>query len=369
MTILVVGAGLSGSVIARHYADCGEKVVVLEKRNHIAGNCYDYRNEAGILVSQYGPHIFHTKSDRIWDYVNRFCKWIPYIHRVAGTDGTKTFPVPINIETVNTIYGVELKDGDEMKEFLADKIIPCADPKNSEELSLARFGTEIYETIIKGYTQKQWNRSPTDLDPAVVARIPIRFSWEDQYFTDKFQALPENGYTAFVAEILAHENIDVRLSTSFTESMIAEYEKIFYTGPIDAYFKDSGLPALEYRSLRFENKTFDLMQFQETASVNYCSASVPYTRITEYKHFYGMDQSPKTTIVMEYPSDYLPAAGGEPYYPVVNQKNKELYEQYQKLAFSEEKNNVYFVGRLANYKYFNMDEAIMNALSLLEMIN
>jgi len=364
MTILVVGAGLSGSVIARHYADCGEKVVVLEKRNHIAGNCYDYRNEAGILVSQYGPHIFHTKSDRVWDYINRFCKWIPYIHRVAGTDGQKTFPVPINIESVNTIYDVGLKDGDEMRSFLADKIIPCANPKNSEELALARFGPEIYETIIKEYTMKQWNRSPTNLDPAVVARIPIRYSWEDQYFTDKFQALPENGYTAFVAEILAHANIDVRLSSEFQKSMITEYEKVFYTGPIDAYFKDSGLPPLEYRSLRFENETLDLQQFQETASINYCSLAVPYTRITEYKHFYGMDQSSKTTIVKEYPSDI-----GEPYYPVVNQKNKDLYEQYQKLAFAEEKNNIYFVGRLANYKYFNMDEAILNALLLLEMIN
>ena len=256
-----------------------------------------------------------------------------------------------------------------MKEFLAGKVIPCTDPKNSEELALARFGPEIYETIIKEYTQKQWNRSPTDLDPAVVARIPIRFSWEDQYFTDKFQALPENGYTAFVAEILAHENIDVRLSTSFTESMVTEYEKVFYTGPIDAYFKNAGLPALEYRSLRFETETLDLQQFQQAASVNYCSLAVPYTRITEYKYFYGMDQSPKTTIVKEYPSDYLPAAGGEPYYPVVNQKNKELYEQYQKLAFKEEKNNIYFVGRLANYKYFNMDEAILNALNFLEMLN
>jgi len=364
MTILVVGAGLSGAVIARHYADCGEKVVVVEKRNHIAGNCYDFRNEAGILVSQYGPHIFHTKSDRVWDYVNRFCKWIPYIHRVAGTDGHKIFPVPINIETVNIIYDVSLTSGDEMRTFLADKVVPCSDPKNSEELALSRFGPEIYKTIIKDYTMKQWNRSPTDLDPAVVARIPIRYSWEDQYFTDKFQALPENGYTAFVTEILAHENIDVHMSTEFTKDLCAEYEKVFYTGPIDAYFKDSGLPSLEYRSLRFETETLDIPQYQQAASINYCTTLVPYTRITEYKHFYGLDQSSKTTIVREYPSDV-----GEPYYPVVNQKNKDLYEQYRSLAFAEEKNNIFFVGRLANYKYFNMDEAILNALQLLEMIN
>jgi UDP-galactopyranose mutase len=364
MTILIVGAGLSGCVIARHYAEWGEKVIIVEKRDHIAGNCYDFRNEAGILVSKYGPHIFHTQSQRVWDYVRRFANWIPYIHRVVGTDGKKTFPVPINLETVNTIYGTCLKTGDEMRNFLADKVIPCDNPANSEELALSRFGPEIYQSVIKEYTMKQWNRDPCDLDAAVVARIPIRYGSADQYFTDKFQAIPENGYTAFVKAILTYPGIEVRLSTEFTRDF-EPYARVFYTGPIDAYFKNSGLPPLEYRSLRFETETLPIHQFQAAAQVNYCSLDVPYTRITEYKHFYGMTQSlNKTTIVKEYPADE-----GEPYYPVVNPKNQALYEQYRFLAEKEEKEKeIFFVGRLANYKYFNMDQAILNALELLDRI-
>jgi len=364
MTILIVGAGLSGCVLAREYAGLGKKVIVLEKRNHLAGNCFDYRNEHGILVSQYGPHIFHTNSDRVWDYVNRFCRWIPYTHRVSGTSGGKLFPVPINIETVNIVHDVSLKDGEEMRNYLTNKTVPCSEPKNSEDLALSRFGPTIYNAIIKEYTMKQWNRHPRDLDPSVVGRIPIRFGWEDKYFSDKYQALPEKGYTSFVEEILNHPNITVNLSTEYSPTQTTDFEKVFYTGPIDAFFKNSGLPPLEYRSLRFEEETLDTPKFQPTASVNYCSLDVPYTRITEYKHFYGMHQSEKTTIVKEYPSDV-----GEPYYPIMNDRNRSLYEEYKRLASDTMVNSkVYFVGRLANYKYFNMDEAILNALQIFDSL-
>jgi len=358
--ILIVGAGLSGCVLAERYAKKGKIVRVIEKRSHIGGNCYDYTDEAGILISKYGPHFFHTKSEVVWEYICQFCEWFDYEYKIVGRGKGKTFPVPINIETVNTLYGVNLMSGEEMRTFLETKCIVNDAPKNSKELALSRFGKELYEVIIEGYTMKQWEKNPSELDPSVVGRIPIRYSFDDRYFSDPHQVLPVKGYTHFCEKMLEHPNITVECNVEFLGD-IEGYEKIFYTGPIDSYF--TGHDALEYRSLRFEIETLEQEFYQSHIAINYTDREVPYTRIVEYKHL-RKDVCKNTTIVKEYPS-----AVGEPYYPVPSPRNLELYAMYKELADKEEREkNVYFVGRLANYKYFNMDEAILNALELFKKI-
>jgi UDP-galactopyranose mutase len=363
MTILIIGAGLSGCVLAERYASLGKKVVILEKRSHIAGNCYDYRDSNGILISKYGPHLFHTDSEVVWSYVQKFSKWIDWKHKCYAYHGGAYFPIPMNIKTVNDVYGLNLQTGEEMEEFLKSKRVHFDTIETSEQLGLNRFGKELYEKFIEGYTTKQWNRPPSELDSSVVARIPIRYSFEEAYFSNKYQALPEKGYTEFCMAIIANSLIDVKLSHEFEPIDTSKYEKVFYTGPIDAYFSTVGLPKLQYRSLRFEIEDHAVKFYQANSIVNYPDTAVPYTRITEYKHFLNQE-SERTTIVKEYPSDE-----GEPYYPIPDPRNRALYEQYRTLAEKEEKeNNVFFVGRLANYKYFNMDDAILNALELFEKL-
>jgi UDP-galactopyranose mutase len=362
MTILIVGAGLSGCVLAQKYAELGKEVVVLEKRDHIGGNCYDYIDENGILVGKYGPHFFHTNSEEVWQYIQRFSVWKPWKHKVYGRYKEKYFPVPINIRTVNIICNTQIQTEEEMREYIASRKIHKDTIQNSEEYALSHFGKELYDIVIKGYTKKQWEREPRELDSSVVARIPIRYSKEEGYFTDKYQVLPEKGYTYFCSQLLNDPKIQVKLNTEYKKEANQHYEKIFYTGPIDMYFEEYNLEHLEYRSLRFSKETIDKEYFQENSQINYTDESVPYTRIVEYKHL--LDQkSEKTTIVKEYPS-----ATGEPYYPIPNEKNQLLYEQYRQLAIEEEAKNVYFIGRLANYKYFNMDQAIENALLFFKKI-
>jgi UDP-galactopyranose mutase len=365
MTILIIGAGLSGCVLAQNYAEKGKHVLIIEKRDHIAGNCYDYRDKNGILVNKYGPHIFHTKSERVWNYVNRFSKWVPWKHRVYGKYKNHTFPVPINIETVNEICGTNLQSEEEMRTYLESRRSEQEDFTNSETLGRSRFGNELYTAIIEGYTMKQWDKHPSELNASVVSRIPIRYSFEEGYFNDPYQALPEKGYTEFCRNMLDHPNIEVQLSTEFSKEFLEknQFELVFYTGPIDLYFKEKGFPMLEYRSLRFEHETINRPFFQETSQVNYTDQSVPYTRIIEYKHFLHQ-VSEKTTIVKEYSSKE-----GEPYYPIPSKRNLDLYNEYKELAKQEEEKGIYFVGRLANYKYFNMDEAILNALELFDNLN
>ena len=362
MAILIVGAGLSGCVLAERYAKLGKDIVVIEKRDHIAGNCYDYVDENGILVNLYGPHFFHTNSEQVWDYINKFSNWVEYRHRVLGRYKDKVFPVPINLKTVNALYDTDLKTGEEMKEFLKAKQVDIKEVNNSEELGLSRFGPDLFNVIIKGYTEKQWNKHPRELDPSVVGRIPIRYSDEDGYFSDTYQVLPEKGYTEFCKKMLNHPNIRVHTSTDFTKDDVSKYEKVFFTGRIDLYFKDIGLEELEYRSLRFEKESVAVEYFQETSQVNYTDIEVPFTRIVEYKHLLNQ-KSTNTTIIKEYPSEE-----GEPYYPVPSPRNMALYEHYKDLAKKEEEKGVYFVGRLANYKYFNMDQAILNALELFDVL-
>jgi UDP-galactopyranose mutase len=361
MTILIVGAGLTGCVLAERFASIGKKVIILEKRDHIAGNCYDYIDENGILVNKYGVHIFHTNSEEVWEYINRFVSWKEWKHTVYGRYKDLYFPIPMNITSVNVLLNTNIQTAEEMKELLLQQQVKFPVIQNSEQLALSRFGKDIYEKVIYGYTKKQWEKEPRELDASVVGRIPIRYSYEEGYFNDTYQVLPEKGYTHFCEKLLEHQNIEVKLTSEYRPGP-EKYEKIFYTGPIDMYFKDAGLAELEYRSLEFVFETVDKEYFQEGTTVNYTDEAVPYTRIIEYKHFFNQ-KSKKTTIVKEYPK-----AKGEPYYPVPTDINKALYEEYKKLAEEEEKKGIYFVGRLANYKYFNMDEAILNALNIFDLI-
>lgn len=361
--IIVIGAGISGAVLAERYASQGKTVLVLEKRDHIGGNCYDYYNEAGILVSKYGPHIFHTNDEGVWEYVNRFSRWRPYEHRVVAKVDGKLVPVPVNITTVNSLFGLNLKTEAEMKQWLAENQVPNDNPQNGKEAALARVGPVLYEKIFKNYTRKQWDKYPEELDASVLNRIPVRTTFDDRYFSDKYQALPAEGYTKLFEQMLAHPNITVQLNTDFFDVRedVTQFEKLFYTGPIDRFFefKKAAHQKLEYRSLRFEYLTLDQESYQGHAMINYPNEE-KFTRVVEYKYITGQ-KHPKTTIVREYSS-----AEGEPYYPVPNPRNHRLYKKYQKMA--EKLPNIHFVGRLANYKYFNMDEAFRNALDLYERL-
>lgn len=359
--ILIIGAGISGSTLARQYAEMGKKVVILEKRNHIAGNCFDYIDENGILVSQYGAHLFHTNDEEVWEFVNRFSKWYPWEHKVIARVDDETVPIPVNITTVNKLFGENISTEEEMKEWLEHNRIPFDSPKDGEEAVLNKVGNVLYEKMFKYYTKKQWDKYPGELHASVLERIPVRHNYDDRYFSDKYQALPLGGYTQLFENLLDHENIEVVLNTDFfdVKDEYQGYEKLFYTGPIDRFFEfRKDLEKLEYRSINFVIEHLDQEYFQENSVVNYPGKEVDFTRIVEYKHF-GNQKSDKTSIVKEFTVD-----DGEPYYPVPNEKNQNIYEQYKKEA--EKLENVYFVGRLANYKYFNMDQAFKNALELFE---
>lgn len=368
MHIVVVGAGLTGAVIAEHYASQGHHVTVYEKRNHIAGNCYDYTDsKTGVLVSKYGPHFFHTNNEQIWQYVQRFATWIPYEIRVKSRvvleDGRERMvSVPVNISTVNDLYGSNITSTHEMADFLSRTQIVCDSPKNSEDVGLARVGERMYNLMFKGYTQKQWDKDPKDLDASVLSRIPVRYDNDDRYFTDKYQGIPLQGYTKFIETMLNHPNISIVLETNFDRSNGGSYDKIYFTGAIDQYFDRSGLGKLEYRSLHFDVHSTD-RTYQDYPVVNEPSWSVPYTRTTEYKHLpYEQNKATSGTVyVHEYST-----SDGDPYYPVPTPRNQELYHQYKLLADRETREkDVYFVGRLASYKYFNMDEAIAAAFGVL----
>lgn len=360
-SVLIVGAGLSGATIARQLAETGDyDIQIIEQRDHIAGNCYDYKNDAGILMNKYGAHLFHTNSERVWNFVQRFAEWVPWKHTVIGRIGDKHFPIPVNIETVNTLCGTNIQSEAEMKAWLsANTVAPPggAAPANSEEVALARVGPELYAKIFKDYTYKQWEKWPAELAASVLERIPVRTNWDPYYFSDQWQALPAAGYTEMVRQMLDHPRIRVSLSTEYTHEMRAAYKYVFYTGPIDQFYAAAGYPRLEYRSIHFEEETLSVDQFQPSSVVNYPSSAEPWTRIVEYKHFLNQDAPGRTTIVREYTT-----ADGDPYYPVPTAANQEIYKRYQALAAEDERCGIFFVGRLANYKYYNMDAAILAAL-------
>ena len=371
--VCTVGAGLSGAIFAERSANVlGKSVLVMDNRPHIGGNCYDFVDaETGILRNQYGAHLFHTSIDRVWEYLNSFDnapEWVRWDHEVQGMVDGKLVSIPVNINTVNKLLGTNIQTQEEMEEWLALVQIPCPDGgcQNAEQMALSRVGEGLYEKIFRQYTLKQWAREPSELDALVTARIPVRSSFDPRYFSDKYQALPSKGYTAWFAAVLDNPKIDVAVNVDFfdhKEHMVSACGTIIYTGPIDRYFERAGYEKLEYRSIRFtEERYFNVNGYRQPVSVvNYPGPEVPYTRAIEYKHFLYQD-SPHTIVVKETSS-----SEGDPYYPVPNDRNQDLFERYRKLAIDVEMTGkVIFAGRLANYKYFNMDAAIDNALDLWE---
>ncbi|MCP2025146.1 UDP-galactopyranose mutase [Flavobacterium sp. HSC-32F16] len=362
--ILIIGAGISGSVLAERYASIGKKVLIIEKRNHIAGNCYDYVDDNNILVSKYGAHLFHTNDESVWKYVNQFSDWYPWEHKVIARVDDKTVPIPVNITTVNRLFGANINSEQQMISWLEENRTPIEKPANGEEAVLNRVGSVLYEKMFKHYTKKQWDKYPAELDASVLDRIPVRYNYDDRYFSDTYQALPQGGYTQLFENIVKHPNIEILLDTDYfdVKEQYTGYEKLFYTGPVDRFFdfKHSLTEKLEYRSINFVSETIDAAFFQENSVVNYPGTEVDFTRIIEYKHF-GNQKSEKTTVVREYTVDE-----GEPYYPVPNPRNAEIYNKYKDEA--EKLLDVHFVGRLANYKYFNMDQAFKNALDLFDSL-
>jgi UDP-galactopyranose mutase len=356
--VLVVGAGFAGSVAAERLATAGRRVLVIDRQPHVAGNAYDEMDAAGVLVHRYGPHIFHTNSDRIVEYLSRFTGWRPYEHRVLASVRDQLVPVPINRTTVNRLFGTGFTTDAQVASWYAERAEPQDVIRTSEDVALGKVGRELYELFFRGYTRKQWGLDPAELDASVLARIPSRTGTDDRYFTDRFQAMPADGYTRMFERILDHPRIEVQLGLDFADLEDArDFELIVYTGPIDAYFERRFGP-LQYRSLRFEFESRDGPRIQPVGTINYPDESVPYTRITEFAHLTGQVLN-RTTFVREYP-----AAEGEPYYQIPRPANAALYEQYRTLADSEP--GVRFVGRLATYRYYNMDQVVAQALSAAE---
>jgi UDP-galactopyranose mutase len=356
---LIVGAGFAGAVLAERLASStGAKVLLVDKRNHIGGNTYDYYNKDGILVHKYGPHIFHTNSREVYDYLGHFTTWRPYEHRVLASVDGMLVPIPINLNTINKLYGLHMSSG-EVAEFLRSKAEKKDRIITSEDVVISKVGKDLYEKFFKGYTKKQWDLDPSELDASVAARIPVRDNCDDRYFTDMYQAMPLHGYTKMFENMLNHPNIKVMLNTDFKEiEDVIPYKKMIYTGPIDYYF-DYCYGKLPYRSIEFKFETMESDTFQPTGTVNYPNEH-PYTRVTEFKYLTGQKHS-KTSVVYEYPQ-----AEGDPYYPVPRPENAELYKKYQLLA--AELKGVYFVGRLATYKYYNMDQVVAQSLTMFKKI-
>jgi UDP-galactopyranose mutase len=357
---LIVGAGFAGSVLAERLAEgLGKRVLLVDRRDHIGGNAYDHLDEAGVLVHRYGPHIFHTNAQRIVDYLSRFTEWRPYEHRVLAQVDEHRVPIPINLTTLNTLFGLSMDEA-QAEAFLAQRAEPVESIRTSEDVVINQIGRELYEKFFRGYTRKQWGLDPSQLDKSVTSRVPTRTNTDDRYFTDQFQMMPLHGYTRMFERMLDQPNIDILLATDFKEvRQRIPYRELVYCGPIDEYF-DYCFGHLPYRSLRFQHETLDEPQFQPVAVVNYPDERVPYTRITEYKHLTGQEH-PRTSISYEFP-----CADGDPYYPVPRPENAELYKRYKALA--DETPGVTFLGRLGTYKYYNMDQVVGQALALYQRI-
>ena len=354
---LIVGSGFAGSVFAERIASqLNKKVIIVEKRDHIGGNAYDELDEHGILVHKYGPHIFHTNSKTVFEYLSQFTDWIKYEHKVLAKLNGKLYPIPINRTTINKLYNKNFTLNEEVQEFyniVKQKRFPI---RNSEDIIVNQVGIDLYEKFFKFYTKKQWNLDPSELSPSVCGRIPIRTNDDDRYFNDEYQFMPKYGYTKMFEQILKNENIKLILSTDY-KKIINEikYDKMIYTGPID-YFFDYKHGKLPYRSIRFEWENIYTEKYQEAAVVNHVDETHIFTRITEYKYFTGQENS-TTTISKEYSEK-----DGEPYYPVPTTKNAELYRKYKNETHKVE--NVMFCGRLAEYKYYNMDQVVANCLRI-----
>jgi UDP-galactopyranose mutase len=361
---LIVGAGFAGSVLAERLASQhGARVLLIDRRPHVGGNAYDEPNEDGILYHKYGPHIFHTNSQQVVDYLSQFTEWRPYEHRVLATVRGQLVPIPINRTTLNKLFDLDLQTDEQAAEYLASRAEPVDDIQTSEDVVINAVGRELYELFFRGYTRKQWGLDPSELDKQVTSRIPTRTNTDDRYFSDTFQAMPLQGYTAMFEKMLDSPLIEKRLGTDFRDLKDEAHEiaeHIIYTGPIDEYF-DFRFGKLPYRSLKFDHRTLQEEWHQPVAVVNYPDEAVPYTRISEYKHLTGQ-QAPVTTITYEYPS-----AEGDPYYPIPRAENQALYKRYEALADATD--NVTFVGRLATYRYYNMDQIVGQALATLRHID
>ena len=357
---LVVGAGLFGATFAYEAAKRGKRVKVIEKRDHIAGNIYT-KEVDGIQVHQYGAHIFHTNNKEVWEYVNRFAEFNRFTNSPVANYNGELYSLPFNMYTFNKMWGVVTPEEAAAKIEEQKAAAKISEPKNLEEQAISLVGTDIYEKLIKGYTEKQWGRPCSELPAFIIKRLPVRFTFDNNYFNALYQGIPMGGYTKMVEHML--EGIEVCLGIDYLEKkdeLDALAEKVVYTGAIDAYF-GYRLGTLEYRSVRFETETLDMPNFQGNAAVNYTDAKTPWTRIIEHKWFeFGMQ--PKTVISREYSSEWKP--GDEPYYPVNDEKNGKLYEEYRKLADAEE--NIIFGGRLGEYKYYDMDAVIASALCMCE---
>lgn len=362
--VLIAGAGISGAAAARRLAELGHKILVVEQRNHIGGNCFDCHDQHGILIHQYGPHIFHTNQLMVWEFVSRFTSWILYQHNVlAHVDGLLV-PIPINLKTIELLYNRKFTP-EQMEIFLAELAEDCAEPQNSRDSVVSKVGRQLYQKLFKNYTLKQWGVSAKSLAPEVCARIPVRTNNDCRYFTDTYQGMPTEGYTKMISAMLNHNNIHVMTQTDF-HSIRENFPVIttIYTGPIDAYFNHS-LGPLPYRSIHFDFKHHECDSFQQCSVVNYPN-DYDFTRITEYKKLTGQRIS-GTTISKEYPIDAASAGeGAVPCYPMPTAEAQTLYRQYEELAAREDK--LFFLGRLGRYRYLNMDQAVLEGLQLAEKI-
>lgn len=351
---LIVGAGFAGSVLAERLANVlGQRVLIVDKRPHIGGNAYDRYDDHGVLIHPYGPHIFHTNSEDIFDYLSRFTQWRPYQHRVLASVDGQMVPMPINLDTINQLYGLNLTSF-EVEKFFESVAEKKEEIRTSEDVVVSKVGRELYNKFFRGYTRKQWGLDPSELDASVTARVPTRTNRDDRYFADKFQAMPLHGYTRMFEKMLSHPNIKIMLNTDYRDIVdVIPWRHMVYSGPVDAFF-DCKYGKLPYRSLRFEHVHVPKEQFQPVGTVNYPN-DYGYTRISEFKHITGQEHA-STSVVYEYP-----CAEGDPYYPVPRAENAELYRKYE--AEAENTPNVTFVGRLATYRYYNMDQVVGQALA------
>lgn len=360
--ILIVGAGFSGVVIGRQLAEQGHLVRIIDKRPHIAGNCYDARDEkTQVMVHTYGPHIFHTDNQEVWNFIQKYSQMMPYVNRVKATYNGKVFSLPINLHTINQFFEKTCSP-DEARELIRDKgDSSITDPKTFEEQALRFVGKELYEAFFKGYTIKQWGMSPAELPASILKRLPIRFNYDDNYFNHKFQGMPKDGYTEMVKKISEHPNIKVELDTEFDLSERNAYDHVFYSGPLDAFYQYQ-FGRLGYRTLDFEKFTFT-GDYQGCAVMNYCEQNVPYTRITEHKYFSPWESHEGSVCYKEYSRSCEPE--DIPYYPIRQVGEMALLDKYLALAKSEK--NITFVGRLGTYRYLDMDVTIAEALKTAEV--
>lgn len=358
MKNLIVGCGISGASLARLLADAGEQVVIIDSKEHIAGNIYDYYDD-GICVHKYGTHIFHTSNKEVWDFISRFCQWYPYQHQVRGLIDGQIVPIPFNLNTLHAVFPESLANKIEQKlldNFGLNKKVPILELRKKDDTDLQFLAQYIYEKIFLEYTLKQWGKTPDEIDPGVSGRVPVYISRDNRYFQDKYQGIPIGGYTAMIKKMLTHKNISVKLKTPFNSNM--KYDRLFWSGSIDEFF-DYKYGALPYRSERFEFIKYPFSKFQDVAVINY-PCNYDFTRIGEYKHFLN-DQSDKTIVSYEYPETFVQGRN-ERYYPIANTETDVLYQKYLKLA--KDSPNIYFFGRLGDYKYYDMDKAVARCIEL-----